>query len=829
MSASSQPKSPGAIDEVPHVNISANSPKISAEEDTASTLTSDKPHDSRLSLSSSMALSQEHKVETANTMGDSRTVPIETEERQQAAASLMDTESAPVPGAMSRMACTLENINAGVQQMRTLFQKELSNKAPSSSTTDDGDEPPEKTYEVRVGLSWRDIPLTTGIKKCNYRQFMEHRRGQPKHVVDVLLADSTIQDEITAWNFRFQSVNQLVLGPEPDDSDDESDEPQKKSSERKWIHRIRINSAFVKKLLHDFGRKDAQKFSAFGTMLQVGGGAQTFLRPFALLVHYHQAMQVRLRSLSDIHGETSESTVKEVTDSSEPDRQSLAELRCYVDFVEEYLMPTLNRYRDLKQPFDDNEKIRFDDVWYLFYPGQLIAIQKSETPEASPSRLTSVFQSIARVFGVDHPAHRAGVSDWHSVEDEDFICEQCRWSVNCYNIEFNGEEFGLKKRCLSLKPWEGERRIMDLECVPLICLPDYEKVLNRAVADGKALAKLFSRRFGFYSGWTLTNGPLGESLLDVDKTPVTNSAHIESDVLVDYHETFNTYPWWKPEFSGRIMNPESHAMLFAQFDSSQSSIEWNHPDDPVTSIQVAESIVTYDCATLVQLVEYRKKDPFLESAQPALLTEEDHALLFRRFFAYSVWERKFVQLDVRSLDRREQSESDKAFESLQIDRNHKRLINSLVQSHFRKKEAERKVKIEMKTQDIIRGKGKGVIMLLHGAPGVGKTATAEAIAQKWNKPLFPITCGDLGVNAETVEKSLNGIFRLAHLWDCILLLDEADVFITQRERRDLHRNALVSGKSGGFGKCGSRVLVATKLTTVQSFFACWNTIMEYCF
>jgi SpoVK/Ycf46/Vps4 family AAA+-type ATPase len=68
------------------------------------------------------------------------------------------------------------------------------------------------------------------------------------------------------------------------------------------------------------------------------------------------------------------------------------------------------------------------------------------------------------------------------------------------------------------------------------------------------------------------------------------------------------------------------------------------------------------------------------------------------------------------------------------------------------------------THDLIRGKGKGVVILLHGLPEVGKTATAEAVAQKWNKPLFPITCGDLGDTAASVEKTLNEIFRFAHLW-----------------------------------------------------------------
>ncbi len=81
-------------------------------------------------------------------------------------------------------------------------------------------------------------------------------------------------------------------------------------------------------------------------------------------------------------------------------------------------------------------------------------------------------------------------------------------------------------------------------------------------------------------------------------------------------------------------------------------------------------------------------------------------------------------------------------------------------------------------------------------PGVGKTATAEAVAQANGKPLFPITCGDLGLTPEKVESALNRIFRLANNWDCVLLLDEVDTFFSQRSRGDatLTKNALVSGK-----------------------------------
>lgn len=73
----------------------------------------------------------------------------------------------------------------------------------------------------------------------------------------------------------------------------------------------------------------------------------------------------------------------------------------------------------------------------------------------------------------------------------------------------------------------------------------------------------------------------------------------------------------------------------------------------------------------------------------------------------------------------------------------------------------------------------------------------EAVAQANGKPLFAITCGDLGLTPNEVESALRRIFRLAHAWDCVLLLDEVDTFFAQRSKGDatLTKNAIVSGES----------------------------------
>lgn len=46
------------------------------------------------------------------------------------------------------------------------------------------------------------------------------------------------------------------------------------------------------------------------------------------------------------------------------------------------------------------------------------------------------------------------------------------------------------------------------------------------------------------------------------------------------------------------------------------------------------------------------------------------------------------------------------------------------------------------------------------------------MAEICKRPLYPITCGDLGITAEDVEARLNRIFVQAQKWNCVLLLDE---------------------------------------------------------
>ena len=59
--------------------------------------------------------------------------------------------------------------------------------------------------------------------------------------------------------------------------------------------------------------------------------------------------------------------------------------------------------------------------------------------------------------------------------------------------------------------------------------------------------------------------------------------------------------------------------------------------------------------------------------------------------------------------------------------------------------------------------------------------------------------GALGETGTEVEWGLQTLFHLAQTWDCVLILDEADVFLAERTLQDIGRNGIVSGERLIFG------------------------------
>jgi SpoVK/Ycf46/Vps4 family AAA+-type ATPase len=95
-----------------------------------------------------------------------------------------------------------------------------------------------------------------------------------------------------------------------------------------------------------------------------------------------------------------------------------------------------------------------------------------------------------------------------------------------------------------------------------------------------------------------------------------------------------------------------------------------------------------------------------------------------------------------------------------------------------------------KWKDIVRGKSGGMVVLLSGPPGVGKTLTAEVYSEHARRPLYSVQCSQLGTDPEHLEEALIWSFKRCSRWNAVLLLDEADVYIKARGD-DLIQNAIV--------------------------------------
>lgn len=182
-------------------------------------------------------------------------------------------------------------------------------------------------------------------------------------------------------------------------------------------------------------------------------------------------------------------------------------------------------------------------------------------------------------------------------------------------------------------------------------------------------------------------------------------------------------------------------------------------------------------------VDERQRDRFRNNQKPLFETYKSHqslpddvvVLLSPRVFGFVLRSRRWATFDIDLVNERETDDNQSPWERLVVDDKIKDTVLALVKNHEQPRDPQiKRTDSGLASVDLIQSKGRGLIILLHGEPGVGKTSTAECVAEYTRRPLFPITCGDIGDNAKSVETNLEKNFQLAHKWGCVLLLDEAE-------------------------------------------------------
>ncbi|EHK96649.1 hypothetical protein M7I_7629 [Glarea lozoyensis 74030] len=153
--------------------------------------------------------------------------------------------------------------------------------------------------------------------------------------------------------------------------------------------------------------------------------------------------------------------------------------------------------------------------------------------------------------------------------------------------------------------------------------------------------------------------------------------------------------------------------------------------------------------------------------------------------AFALRHRKWVMLDLSLLS---PVELEDGWKDLVLPKGHREMVQAMVETHAKGSKF-----------DLAQPQGKLAMDLVRGK---------ECVAAYTQRPLYPITCGknstpeglkrrltvagDIGYLPEQVEMNMEKHFKLAHEWGCVLLLDEADVFLAKRNKEDVKRNGLVS-------------------------------------
>ncbi|KAJ4123033.1 hypothetical protein NW768_010025 [Fusarium equiseti] len=476
--------------------------------------------------------------------------------------------------------------------------------------------------------------------------------------------------------------------------------------------------------------------------------------------------------------------------------QTRSQLETFMSFFRQMMGPSIV----IREKLDKGtlQTISFDDLWQLFKVGEtLIYNHEGRDTACQVYSLTGGFKdlNLTEYLGIESVLGR-GQGDYPRQDDlgpkdqgvplypSSMVYHYCSVNqgssgldgvssivtgvstpliVDCFILDYNGTWIGPHQVTLEFQSFVGECAILSLDAYPLRLHESAIDMEKRLIERGKQFTS--STGHWSYDGLTLS-GP------DV----------VQGQVYVDFATGYDHIGWPKSRANfgsmGRyIVKPPKHPAL------------------------KRESIVTDEAMMRRVSNQFASKmDKGLwQQVRPetSMLSDASYLLMSYVLLGYAFQMRRWYFLDIGQVIRIDKSESARAsgWEDLVIPPDYRELLIALVESHAsRSKGSPSKSKRSTMTNqiDLVRGKGNGLIILLHGPPGSGKTSTAETIAAYTQRPLYPITCGDIGTTVGEIEYNLQRHFDLANHWGCVLLLDEADVFLMKRDWHDITRNSLAS-------------------------------------
>ncbi|KAK8238708.1 P-loop containing nucleoside triphosphate hydrolase protein [Phyllosticta capitalensis] len=391
------------------------------------------------------------------------------------------------------------------------------------------------------------------------------------------------------------------------------------------------------------------------------------------------------------------------------------------------------------------------------------------------------------------------------VVGKDALDSDSMWSVRSHNVEqtqegvmlimkaenivWDGTKVGNVKQTLQIPLFTGLKLIRDLPYVPLKFHPQREAVMQRVRGRSAKALKFWKPQFQHREH---DGAALAEVYDKVEHYPFSGRVMVDPKMMRKMQPANCIMPrsrqikglrkYSRVWLSDLTTNDERRGVLEALLqDASKSNDEAiKRPRSP-SFPPIPPPCFPFDYDSDSSFSSPSASPEKSLATKEVELTEEQMLLVSGILFGYSLREGKWGAFSVDNVSDIEWN--DAIFDSLVMEKSLKEVIYKLVVAHS---------KGASTFDDFVKGKGKGLIGLLFGPPGSGKTLTAEAIAETAKMPLYSVSSGALGHEATQIHERLSDILKLASHWKAVLLLDEADVFLAQRTITDIERNAIVS-------------------------------------
>ncbi|KAI0844815.1 hypothetical protein F5Y00DRAFT_273573 [Daldinia vernicosa] len=489
--------------------------------------------------------------------------------------------------------------------------------------------------------------------------------------------------------------------------------------------------------------------------------------------------------------------------------EALPHFQVFLKFLYEYLGKQIRLYKSLRQGME--QYVAFENLWMLFDPNETIYCPLREagmetyrdidgttytpvrryTPQAY--RVVATFGGMSITRNIPRPprskelnnslyftsSNKPPLEVETKLEAGDItealtntqILRKVRNSytefyVYCFYVDFDGTKYGIVRDIFVFKPYERCMEIRNLQAYPARYM-----ARDRLHERGNSFLNVTNTAHLQYQGSIV--GPTREE--------------INSPVIIDTKLAFEGGPETKKAYIDVPKFPSPLPLILTISTKAESSYgiisfstcshKWCYSRFCMKDVYIESrigQIYEIESEIKVSLEEYEGEKQRGEEGKKEfrkIMKEKDIIrLLPGAIPGFALRNRKWVLLDLRRLKPVEQNDE---WDNLVLPEGHREMVQAMVETHTQELGFNKDVKIGM---DLVPGKGRGCIILLHGVPGVGKTSTA----------------GDIGYKPEDVERNMENHFKLAHRWGCVLLLDEADVFLAKRDQKDIQRNGLVS-------------------------------------